>query len=144
MQFQKVGKDYIINIDKGEKVVKTLTRFCIENGIKNAKLSGIGAVKKTEIGAYDLPKKEYIRREYSEILELLSLEGNVALKDGEPFIHAHVVLSDHNMQTLGGHLFETTVGVAGEFFLTQFDGNAYRELKPDIGLACMCLETSFE
>ena len=65
-------------------------------------------------------------------------------KDGEPFIHAHVVLSDHNMQTLGGHLFETTVGVAGEFILTQFDGNAYRELKPDIGLACMCLETSFE
>ena len=72
------------------------------------------------------------------------MEGNVALKDGEPFIHAHVVLSDHNMQTLGGHLFETTVGVAGEFFLTQFDGNAYRELKPDIGLACMCLEKSFE
>ena len=144
MQFQKVGKDYLINIDKDEKVVETLTRFCKENGIKNAKLSGIGAVKKTEIGAYDLLKKEYIKREYSEILELLSLEGNVALKDGQPFIHAHVVLSDHNMQTLGGHLFETTVGVAGEFFLTQFDGNAYRELKPDIGLACMCLETSFE
>ena len=144
MQFQKVGKDYLINIDKDEKVVETLTRFCKENGIKNAKLSGIGAVKKTEIGAYDLLKKEYIKREYSEILELLSLEGNVALKDGEPFIHAHVVLSDHNMQTLGGHLFETTVGVAGEFFLTQIDGNAYRELKPDIGLACMCLETSFE
>ena len=144
MQFQKVGKDYLINIDKDEKVVETLTRFCKENGIKNAKLSGIGAVKKTEIGAYDLLKKKYIKREYSEILELLSLEGNVALKDGEPFIHAHVVLSDHNMQTLGGHLFETTVGVAGEFFLTQFDGNAYRELKPDIGLACMCLETSFE
>ena len=144
MQFQKIGKDYLINIDKDEKVVETLTRFCKENGIKNAKLSGIGAVKETEIGAYDLPKKEYIKREYSEILELLSLEGNVALKDGEPFIHAHVVLSDHNMQTLGGHLFETTVGVAGEFFLTQFDGNAYRELKPDIGLACMFLETSFE
>ena len=144
MQFQKVGKDYLINIDKDEKVVETLTRFCKENGIKNAKLSGIGAVKKTEIGAYDLLKKEYIKREYSEILELLSLEGNVALKDGQPFIHAHVVLSDHKMQTLGGHLFETTVGVAGEFFLTQFDGNAYRELKPDIGLACMCLETSFE
>ena len=144
MQFQKVGKDYLINIDKDEKVVEILTRFCKENGIKNAKLSGIGAVKKTEIGAYNLLKKEYIKREYSEILELLSLVGNVALKDGQPFIHAHVVLSDHNMQTLGGHLFETTVGVAGEFILTQFDGNAYRELKSNIGLACMCLETSFE
>ena len=61
MQFQKVGKDYLINIDKDEKVVETLTRFCKENGIKNAKLSGIGAVKKTEIGAYDLPRRSTLR-----------------------------------------------------------------------------------
>ena len=144
MQYEKVEKDYFINIAKDEKVIETLTGFCKERGIRNAKLSGIGAVKKTEIGAYDLPEKEYIKKEYPEILELLSFEGNVSLKDGEPFIHAHVVLSDHQMKTFGGHLFETTVGVAGEFFLREFDGNAYRELDPDIGLACICLGNTFE
>ncbi len=144
MQYEKVEKDYFINIAKDEKVIETLTGFCKERGIRNAKLSGIGAVKKTEIGAYDLPEKEYIKKEYPEILELLSFEGNVSLKDGDPFIHAHVVLSDHQMKTFGGHLFETTVGVAGEFFLREFDGNAYRELDPDIGLACICLGNTFE
>ena len=144
MQYEKVEKDYFINIAKDEKVIETLTRFCKERGIRNAKLSGIGAVKKTEIGAYDLPEQEYIKKEYPEILELLSFEGNVSLKDGEPFIHAHVVLSDHHMKTLGGHLFETTVGVAGEFFLREFDGNAHRELDPNIGLACICLGNTFE
>jgi len=144
LQYEKVEKDYFINIAKDEKVIETLTRFCKERGIRNAKLSGIGAVKKTEIGAYDLPEQEYIKKEYPEILELLSFEGNVSLKDGEPFIHAHVVLSDHQMKTLGGHLFETTVGVAGEFFLREFDGNAYREFDPDIGLACICLGNTFE
>ena len=144
MHYEKVEKDYFINIAKDEKVIETLTRFCKERGIRNAKLSGIGAVKKTEIGAYDLPEQEYIKKEYPEILELLSFEGNVSLKDGEPFIHAHVVLSDHQMKTLGGHLFETTVGVAGEFFLREFDGNAHRELDPDIGLACICLGNTFE
>ena len=144
MQYEKIEKDYFINIAKDEKVIETLTKFCKERGIRNAKLSGIGAVKKTEIGAYDLPEQEYIKKEYPEILELLSFEGNVSLKDGEPFIHAHVVLSDHQMKTLGGHLFETTVGVAGEFFLREFDGNAHRELDPDIGLACICLGNTFE
>lgn len=144
MQYEKVEKDYFINIEKDEKVMETLTRFCKDRGIKNAKLSGIGAVKKTEIGAYDLPEQEYIKRKYPEILELLSFEGNVALKDGEPFIHAHVVLSDHEMRTLGGHLFETTVGIAGEFFIREFDGSAYRELRSDIGLACVCLPNNYE
>tara|TARA_B100001250_G_scaffold271358_1_gene234261 strand:+ start:407 stop:841 length:435 start_codon:yes stop_codon:yes gene_type:complete len=144
LHYEKVEKDYFINIAKDEKVIETLTKFCKERGIRNAKLSGIGAVKKTEIGAYDLPEQEYIKKEYPEILELLSFEGNVSLKDGEPFIHAHVVLSDHQMKTLGGHLFETTVGVAGEFFLREFDGNAHRELDPDIGLACICLGNTFE
>ena len=43
------------------------------------------------------------------MLELVSFEGNITLKDNQPFLHAHVVLSDHDMNTFGGHLFETTI-----------------------------------
>ena len=143
MQYKQVGKDHFIYIEKIEKVMDTLTRFCIDKGISNAKLSGIGAVKETEIGAYDTIKKEYIRKEYSDILELVSFEGNITLKDGSPFPHAHVVLSDHNMSTAGGHLFETTVAAVGEFFLMEFDNDAYRELNEDVGLPCICLENRF-
>ena len=143
MQYKQVGKEQFIYIEKNEKVMDTLTRFCIDKGISNAKLSGIGAVKETEIGAYDTIKKEYIRKEYSDILELVSFEGNITLKDGSPFPHAHVVLSDHNMSTAGGHLFETTVAAVGEFFLMEFDNDAYRELNEDVGLPCICLENRF-
>ena len=38
-----------------------------------------------------------------------------------PFPHAHVVLSDHSMNTFGGHLFETTVAAVGEFFLKRIE-----------------------
>ena len=143
MQYKQVGKDHFIYIEKNEKVMDTLTRFCIDKGISNAKLSGIGAVKETKIGAYDTIKKEYIRKEYSNILESVSFEGNITLKDGSPFPHAHVVLSDHNMSTAGGHLFETTVAAVGEFFLMEFDNDAYRELNEDVGLPCICLENRF-
>ena len=143
MQFKQVGDDFFIHIEKSEKIMDTLTRFCNENNIKNAKLSGIGAVKDTEIGAFDTIKKEYIKKQFNETLELVSFEGNVSLKDSVPFVHAHVVLSNHEMKTLGGHLFETTVAAVGEFFLRKFDHHVYREMNEDVGLPCLCLEDKF-
>ncbi len=144
MQYQQNKNNYFIHIEKDEKVMDTLTRFCESEGIDNAKISGIGAVKNTEIGAYDTIKKEYIRKEFSDVLELVSYEGNITLKEGKPFVHAHVVLSDHDMKPYGGHLFETTVAAVGEFFLKKFDGNAFRELNEDVGLPCICLNERFQ
>ena len=74
---------------------------------------------------------------------MVSFEGNVTLKDDKSFVHAHVVLSNHEMKTLGGHLFETTVAAVGEFFLRKFDGDGYRELNEEVGLPCICLDNRF-
>ena len=143
MQYKQVDKDYFIYIEKNEKVMDTLTRFCKDQDITNAKISGIGAVKQSEIGAYDTVGKEYIRKQFPDVWELVSYEGNVTLKDGDPFVHGHVVLSNHDMKTIGGHLFETTVAAVGEFFLRKFDNDAYREINEDVGLPCICLEHKF-
>ena len=144
MQYEKDKQDYFIYIEKNEKVMHSLTKFCLDNNIQNGKISGIGAVKLTEIGAYDTAKKKYIKKEFPEVFELISFEGNVTLKDSKPFVHAHVVLSDHDMNALGGHLFETTVAAVGEFFLRKFEGSAYRKLNRDVGLPCICLENDFK
>ena len=144
MQFKRMDKDYFIYLEKDEKIMDTLTKFCHQQGIQNARVSGIGAVKSIEIGAYDTMDKDYVRQQVSGTWELVSLEGNVTLKDGKPFVHAHVVLSDHDMNTKGGHLFDATVAAVGECFLTKFDHNANRELNEDVGLPCICLENRFE
>ena len=143
MQYKQVDKDYFIYIEKNKKVMDTLIRFCKDQAITNAKISGIGAVKQSEIGAYDTVGKEYIRKQFPDVWELVSYEGNVTLKDGDPFVHGHVVLSNHDMKTIGGHLFETTVAAVGEFFLRKFDNDAYREINEDVGLPCICLEHKF-
>jgi len=121
----------------------TLIRFCKDQAITNVKISGIGAVKQSEIGAYDTVGKEYIRKQFPDVWELVSYEGNVTLKDGDPFVHGHVVLSNHDMKTIGGRLFEMTVAAVGEFFLRKFDNDAYREINEDVGLPCICLEHKF-
>ena len=143
MQYKQVDKDYFIYIEKNEKVMDTLIRFCKDQAITNGKISGIGAVKEIEIGSYDTIGKEYIRKQFPDVWELVSYEGNVTLKDGDPFVHGHVVLSNHDMKTIGGHLFEMTVAAVGEFFLRKFDNGAFREINEDVGLPCICLEHKF-
>ena len=137
MQYKQDGDTYIIYIEQNEPIMETLTRFCKDNNIINAQLSGIGAIKDIELGAYDLEKQEYIKKLYPEIWELTSYQGNVLLKDGEPFIHAHINISDHSLIGKGGHLFEAQVAAVGEFILRKINRDGKREFDTNIGLACM-------
>lgn len=139
MQFQKLKNSYIVHVEKGEKVVESLTNFCKQNNIHSAQLAGIGAVKNIDIGAYDIDTKDYIHRVFDEILELLSFQGNIALKDGEPFLHAHITLGNHDMEVFGGHLFEMEVAAVGEFIIHDFQNETHRKLNEDIGLATLSL-----
>lgn len=135
MQSKQVDKTYFIFLEKDEPVMKTLTEFCRKNGIQNGEISGIGAVKNIEIGAFDPGSKSYIHKIFDKTHELISCMGNVTLKDEEPFIHAHITFGDHDMNVKGGHVFAMTVAVVGEFYIRNFDGSIHRELNGDIGLA---------
>ena len=117
--------------------METLTKFCKSQNIINGQISGIGAIKEIDFGAYDLENKKYIRQDFDNLWELTSFQGNIILKDGEPFIHAHITVSDHNLDVKGGHLFEAKVGAVGEFILRKFETNGKREYDPNIGLFCM-------
>lgn len=134
------GQNHFIFVEKGEKVMETLTAYCVNKGIRNGKISGIGAVENIELGAYDFSNKEYIKSKMNEIMELVSFQGNITLKDGEPFIHAHATVGTHDLDLKGGHVFECTVAVVGEFILTEIDTHMARKLDEAIGLATLCPE----
>ncbi|MCH7762619.1 MAG: DNA-binding protein [Candidatus Marinimicrobia bacterium] len=138
MQYKQDGNTYFIYVQQNEKIMDTLTQFCKDNDIHNGQISGIGAIRNIKMGAYDLDKKEYIIHHFNEVWELTSYQANVLLKDGEPFIHAHINISDHDLTVKGGHLFEADVAAVGEFILRKIETDGKRELDPTIGLATMC------
>ena len=137
MQYIQDEDTYVIYIEQNELIMATLTQFCKDNDIVNAQLSGIGAIKEIKLGAYDIDQQEYVTQDYKGIRELTSYQGNVLLKDGEPFIHAHITMSDHNLDVKGGHLFEAKVGAVGEFILRKIETDGKREYDANIGLFCM-------
>ena len=116
--FQKIDDaTYCIALPREAKVIETLTNFCIEQRVHNGYFSGIGAVDQLSCGYYDLPEKVYRFSEYNELLEVVSLQGNIILKDDVPFIHAHGTFTNTDNQAFGGHLQEMRVGITLEVFL---------------------------
>ncbi|WP_297211404.1 MULTISPECIES: PPC domain-containing DNA-binding protein [Thermodesulfovibrio] len=119
---------------KGDEIVASITKIARDKGITAGVVNGIGAVERAKIGYYDQRNRKYMSQEFSEPMEILSLKGNISIKDNEPFPHIHVVLSREDYSSIGGHLFEAQV-FAFEFEIIEFEGTAYeRGFDEDTGL----------
>ena len=93
---------FMVIIEKGKKLVETLTKVATDLKLKGGRISGIGAVEQVELGYYDLHEKVYIRKTFDEgDFELISLNGNISLKNGEPYIHVHAVTAEVHILPLG-------------------------------------------
>lgn len=127
MKAKKVESGYFIRLDKGEEVIKTLSEFIAKEKIPGGAISGIGALTDIELGYFERGRKQYIKRRFEDVYELLSLTGNIAYADGAPVIHAHCILGDADYQLIGGHFFSGTVAVTGEIYIRVFSDQFKRE-----------------
>lgn len=135
MQSRNVkGEKYLLKLTRGERVIESLLQFAREKNIQGGLFHGIGALEDAEVGFYNLAIREYRFKHFPGILELASMTGNIALVDGNPFVHAHVVLSDDEMQAFGGHLKEAIVGVTCEIHLSVLQEPLIRIHEEEVGL----------
>jgi predicted DNA-binding protein with PD1-like motif len=139
MKFLKENNHYLIRIEKGENVISVLTDFCNEENITTATFSGLGAVEKTKLAYYDLKKKEYVSQECPELCELVSMNGNVAIVDDKPFLHAHAVLAFEEKSMFSGHIQEMIAGITVEISLNIFSEKVVREYDEETGLKLLKL-----
>ena len=58
-------------------------------------------------------------------MEITNLKGNISVKDGNPFVHAHITLADKSGKCYGGHLAPGTVVFACEFLIEALDGPVF-------------------
>lgn len=114
---------YMGRLPYGGDLLNTLTEFVTEKHIKKGQVQVIGAAKRAVVGFYSQNKGKYDVFKFDKHMEILSLIGNISLKDGKPFIHAHLTLGDEEGKSFGGHLMEGTIVFAGEFIIREFEGN---------------------
>jgi uncharacterized protein len=139
MKSKKLDGGTVLILDTGDEVVSTLTAFAKENHIGGAHFTAIGAFSDAGIGYFDLQKKDYLKNQVNEQVEVVSLIGDIALDKGEPKIHAHVVVGKRNGSAMGGHLLEAHVRPTLEVMLQESGEQLKRRFDPESGLALIDL-----
>ncbi len=115
------SKELILRLKHDTDVVESIVEIAKSKGINAGSFTAIGALKRAELGYYDQRSHEYRKIRIDSASEMASCIGNVSLKDGEAFVHAHVVLSNEKGETKAGHLLEGIV-FAVEVHLQQLEG----------------------
>jgi len=110
----------MLRFDVGDDLIPALSTWCSVNSVRAAAVvAGIGMLKEMTIGRYD--GREYSTRKVEESSEILSLQGDISMKEGEPFVHLHVSLADEEFHAIGGHLFGGTVSMTIEMLLVEME-----------------------
>jgi predicted DNA-binding protein with PD1-like motif len=128
-------KTFVLVLDTGDEVVSEITIFAREKGLDAASMTAIGAFSGATLGYFDVEKKEYEKIPVEEQVEVLSLIGDIALNEGEPELHAHVVLGRRDGTTRGGHLLEARVRPTLEVVLVESPDHLQKRTDEETGLA---------
>jgi predicted DNA-binding protein with PD1-like motif len=114
-------------VPRGADLVGFLDQFVRAKGIRSGVIGAIGVVEKARLGFLDLQSGSYVVTEVSSHREIAGCVGNVSIRaDGLPGIHAHIVVSDPDGTTTGGHLLDGTTVHYVEFWITPLEGEPFK------------------
>lgn len=127
-------------MDTGDEIVEALKRFASAEKLAGSSFKAIGALSYVRLGWFNWETKKYeLAAEFDEQVELLSLIGDIAMKDGEPQVHAHVVVGRKDGTAHGGHLLKASVRPTCELILTESPVALQKHEDPQSGLALIRL-----
>lgn len=95
---------YLLVMDQGDDGFAEIENFAKDRGIRSASITAIGAGRSVTLGWFDPKANKYQFTKHDEQVELASFVGDIAVVDGTPALHAHVVVGRSDNTALAGHL----------------------------------------
>ena len=151
MEYKKIGETYYIRMDRGDEIIGNILEICRKESIPSAIFSGIGGCSNAELQVFIPETGSFETEQLEEMLELVSLNGNVVSgDDGQLYHHTHALFSfkggnrdvdnivgghqDGQHGMAGGHLKSTTVLYTAEIELRPtIGGSIGRKFDPETG-----------
>ncbi|HEY0848054.1 MAG TPA: PPC domain-containing DNA-binding protein [Noviherbaspirillum sp.] len=127
-------RTHALIMEADDEVMSTLQGFCDTHQLTAARFTAIGAFRSAMLGYFDWSTKDYEKIPVDEQVEVLSLVGDVALHEGRPKLHVHVVLGKRDGSACGGHLLQAVVRPTLEILLVESPGYLKRTIDPESGL----------
>ena len=130
------GRVFVGRLATGSDLVQEIERHCAERGVLAATVSVIGAVRRARFAYYEQQEHRYLEMETDAHHEITGFVGNVSLRDGRPFLHAHATFADVVGDTAAGHLLPGIEVFAAEVVITELaDVSLVRRHDEETGLA---------
>jgi predicted DNA-binding protein with PD1-like motif len=129
-------RTYVLIFDTGDELAEGLKEFAQSQKLAGSSFKAIGALQSVKLGWFNWETKKYETAVHlEEQVELLSLIGDIALKDGKPQVHAHVVVGRRDGTAHGGHLLAAKVRPTCEVVLTESPVHLRKEMDAESGIA---------
>jgi predicted DNA-binding protein with PD1-like motif len=135
-------RQYALVMDKGDEAVGAITDFARAERITGASLTAVGACSEATLGYFDPQINDYLSTVFTEQMEILSLLGDIATKDDQPALHAHIVLGRRDSSAIGGHLQHLKVFPTLEIILSETPRHLRKRVDPSTGLALIALDAT--
>lgn len=133
-------KTFVVILDTGDEILSSLKSVAQTERLAGSSFKAIGALSGVELGWFNWETKKYQTAiQLEEQVELLSLIGDIALKDSEPQVHAHLVIGRQNGSAHGGHLLSATVRPTCEIVITENPKHLQKQIDPESGIALIRL-----
>jgi len=111
-------KQYEVIFYQGDEAFSGLAEFAEKYHVTSAHFTAIGAMDGATLGWFDPQRKMYKKIPVSGQQEAIGMSGDIALYQGKPIVHTHMVLGGPDGTTHGGHVLEAYVSPTLEVMVT--------------------------
>ena len=128
-------KEYAVIFSKGDEAFSGLNEFAEKFHVTSAHFTAIGALRGATLAWFSPDRKMYKKIPIEDQLEVASMIGDIALFNGKPVVHTHMVVGLPDGTARAGHVVEAHVWPTLEVMVTVESNAMRKSLDPETGLS---------
>jgi hypothetical protein len=127
-------KQYAVIFYQGDEAFSGMLEFAQKYQVTSAHFTAIGAVSGATLGWFDPQRKMYKKIPIQGQHEVIGMSGDIALYQGKPVVHTHMVVGASDGTTRGGHVLAANVSPTLEVMVTVDPVTMQKRFDPDTDL----------
>jgi uncharacterized protein len=127
-------KQYAVIFYQGDEAFSGLLEFAQKYHITSAHFTAIGALNGATLGWFDPQRKMYKKIAIEGQHEVIGMSGDIALYQGKPVVHTHMLVGAPDGTTQRGHVLAAYVSPTLEVMVTVDPVTMQKRFDPDTDL----------
>jgi uncharacterized protein len=111
-------RQYAVIFYQGDEAFSGLLDFAEKYQVTSAHFTAIGALNGATLGWFDPRRKMYKKIPINGQHEVIGMSGDIALYQGKPVVHTHMIVGNSDGTTRGGHVLDAYVSPTLEVMVT--------------------------